>query len=67
VNTVDEELFTVNLIPHTLEETTLQHLQEGHQVNLEVDLIARYIDRSKEWEQTQAAHTFISSKLPFQL
>lgn len=67
VNTVDEELFTVNLIPHTLQETTFKNLQEGDRVNLEVDLIARYIDRSNEWEQSQAAHTFISSKLPFSL
>lgn len=67
INTVDEELFTVNLIPHTLEETTLKSIQEGDQVNLEVDQIARYIDRANEWEQSQAAHTFISSKLPFAL
>ncbi len=65
VNTVDEELFTINLIPHTLQETNLSDLKEGDKVNLEVDLIARYIDRNNEWEETQSAHTFISSKLPF--
>ena len=37
--------FTINLIPHTLENTTLNALQAGSQVNLEVDLIARYCER----------------------
>jgi len=37
--------FTINLIPHTLEMTTLHRLQPGSKVNLEVDLIARYCER----------------------
>lgn len=37
--------FSINLIPHTLKETTLKSLQEGDFVNLEVDLLARYIER----------------------
>lgn len=37
--------FTINLIPHTLENTTLQYLQPGSKVNLEIDLIARYCER----------------------
>lgn len=36
---------SINLIPHTIEVTTLKHLRPGHQVNLEVDLIARYVER----------------------
>jgi riboflavin synthase len=36
---------SINLIPHTLEQTTLGRLQVGHAVNLEVDLIARYVER----------------------
>lgn len=35
----------INLIPHTLEHTTLQYLKAGDEVNLEVDLIARYVER----------------------
>ena len=35
----------INLIPHTLEMTTLKHLQAGVKVNLEIDLIARYCER----------------------
>ncbi|MBC7572765.1 MAG: riboflavin synthase [Herminiimonas sp.] len=37
--------FSINLIPHTIEVTTLKHLQAGRQVNLEIDLIARYVER----------------------
>ena len=36
---------SINLIPHTIEVTTLRHLKAGHRVNLEVDLIARYVER----------------------
>jgi riboflavin synthase len=37
--------FSINLIPHTLQQTTLGTLQPGARVNLEVDLIARYVER----------------------
>ena len=45
VNRVDGADFDVNLIPHTLEVTTLARLAPGTKVNLEVDLIARYVER----------------------
>jgi len=37
--------FSINLIPHTIENTTLGTLSAGSQVNLEIDLIARYVER----------------------
>jgi riboflavin synthase len=37
--------FSINLIPHTIEVTTLKHLRAGSKVNLEIDLIARYVER----------------------
>lgn len=37
--------FSINLIPHTIAMTTLKHLVVGVQVNLEIDLIARYVER----------------------
>jgi len=37
--------FSMNLIPHTLQVTTLKHLKSGARVNLEIDLIARYVER----------------------
>jgi len=45
VNEVDGSKFSVCLIPHTLEITTLGGLGTGDEVNLEVDLIARYLER----------------------
>jgi riboflavin synthase len=45
VNGVDGECFDVNLVPHTLEVTTLGALESGSPVNLEVDIIARYVER----------------------
>ncbi|MFU8832024.1 MAG: riboflavin synthase [Wenzhouxiangella sp.] len=48
VNTVDGAEFEVNLIPHTLAATTLGALKPGDQVNLEVDLVARYMERLLE-------------------
>jgi riboflavin synthase len=37
--------FSINLIPHTVQVTTLKHLRPGSPVNLEIDLIARYVER----------------------
>jgi riboflavin synthase len=48
VNDVDGVKFTVNLIPHTLEATTLGTLAAGVRVNLEIDLLARYVERLTE-------------------
>ena len=45
VNRVEGREFEVNLIPHTLAVTTLKALVPGAKVNLEVDLIARYVER----------------------
>lgn len=45
VNDVDGRRFGVNIIPHTLQHTTLGGLQAGDAVNLEVDVIARYLER----------------------
>jgi len=45
VNRVEGDVFEVNLIPHTLQVTTLARLAPGAKVNLEVDLIARYVYR----------------------
>jgi len=45
VNGVDAECFHVNLIPHTLGATTLSRLAPGVRVNVEVDILARYVER----------------------
>src|SRR5262245_1833400 len=49
INEVDGACFGVNLIPHTLAVTTLGELAAGGEVNIEVDLIARYLERLAEF------------------
>ena len=48
VNEVEDDVFGVNLIPHTWEVTTLGSLQVGSRVNLEIDMLARYLARWRE-------------------
>lgn len=50
VNHVAGAEFEVNLIPHTLAVTTLNELKTGSEVNLEIDLIARYVERMMQKE-----------------
>lgn len=45
VNAVEGARFEINVIPHTREVTTLRHLEPGAKVNLEVDMLARYVER----------------------
>jgi riboflavin synthase len=45
VNAVNGDRFELNIVPHTLAETTLAEFQPGRRVNLEVDVIARYLER----------------------
>ncbi len=45
VNALTEKGFSVNIVPHTLRTTILGQLPDGQSVNLEVDIIARYLER----------------------
>jgi riboflavin synthase len=45
VNAVDSNRFDLNIVPHTLAETTIDEYRPGRRVNLEVDLLARYLER----------------------
>lgn len=45
VNAVHGALFEVNIVPHTLEQTIMGSYQQGTRVNIEVDLLARYLER----------------------
>ena len=49
VNDVEDDVFGVNIIPHTWEVTTLGRLAPGARVNLEIDMLARYLAR---WQET---------------
>lgn len=44
VNTVDDVIIGLNIVPHTQQRTIIQHYSKGTQVNLEVDLVARYLE-----------------------
>ena len=48
VNEVEDDVFGVNLIPHTWDVTTLGSLKVGSRVNLEIDMLARYLARWRE-------------------
>ena len=45
VNAVKGAVFELNIVPHTLQETTMGQFKVGTEVNLEVDIIARYLER----------------------
>jgi riboflavin synthase len=45
VNTIENNIFSVNLIPHTLDHTNLGLLSVGDSVNIEIDTIARYVEK----------------------
>lgn len=50
VNDVEDDVFDINIIPHTWEVTTLGRLRPGSRVNLEIDMLARYLAR---WLETE--------------
>ncbi len=51
VNEVDGEVFGVNIIPHTAAITTFGTLQPGDKVNIEVDMMARYVARLRDYQR----------------
>jgi riboflavin synthase len=53
VNAVEGTDFSINLIPHTVEVTTFKHLKAGARVNLEIDIIARYVERMLAWREEE--------------
>jgi len=67
VNDVSNEEFTVTVIPHTFDHTTLAHVQPGNRVNIETDILGKYIERlAQPWRdesglsmQTLAENGFI--------
>lgn len=63
VNTVDGALFSVNIVPHTLQETTLGTAAVGNQVNLEVDLLARYMERLMQGEKAAQSSGSVTLEL----
>jgi len=54
VNEINDNIFELNLVPHTLSETTASDYKVGSKVNLEVDLLARYLERLLTGQKTSS-------------
>ena len=62
VNQVTHTSFTVNIIPHTWQATTLHTKKTGDHLNLEVDIVARYIERLAQYQQTGISKDYLTQK-----
>ncbi len=63
VNNVNSSIFDLNIVPHTLQETIMDHYQVGRAVNLEVDIIARYLERLLTGNATEMANSSLISNM----
>lgn len=54
VNSIALDTFSMNIIPHTLQNTTFKNLKTDSLVNLEIDQIARYVARMTQWSQEES-------------
>ena len=64
VNEVDGAQFVVNLVPHTLQETNLDRCQPGTRVNIEIDVVARYLERLLTGSKDQGDGTVMAGEIP---
>ncbi|HHX8485812.1 TPA: riboflavin synthase [Vibrio diabolicus] len=60
VNDLRKNAFKLTIVPHTSEETTIDHFQVGRKVNLEVDVLARYMERLLQGQQEDKAESRIT-------
>ncbi len=63
INTIEGAVFSVNVVPHTLRETTLGSLAIGGKINLEVDLLARYMERLMKGEAAATCPAGVTENL----
>ncbi|XQW84376.1 riboflavin synthase [Thalassotalea piscium] len=63
VNTVSDDSFRLTIVPHTTEKTVISQYQVGTQVNIEVDVMARYIERLLTKKQTPVATSNVTEAL----
>ena len=62
VSHLEENSFGVDLIPHTLKNTNLGMLKKGDQVNLEVDMISKYIERMLNHKENQTKYEYLKDR-----
>ncbi|MFK5892385.1 MAG: riboflavin synthase [Pseudomonadota bacterium] len=67
VNEVNGNVFDLNIVPHTLEETTLGDYVTGYEVNLEVDIIARYLERLLLGDKAAIKNSVSGSQLTMEM
>ncbi|MFH4621648.1 riboflavin synthase [Vibrio furnissii] len=60
VNDLRKNAFKLTIVPHTTQETTIDHFQVGRKVNLEVDVLARYLERLLHGREEQPAESRIT-------
>lgn len=61
VNKVDGAEFELNIVPHTIQETIIKQYRSGTKVNLEVDQVARYLERLLQGEEMQGDEAAVST------
>jgi|TARA_R110000772_G_scaffold41479_4_gene96358 riboflavin synthase len=54
VNRIEDQVFDLNIVPHTAAQTIIQHYRPGAAVNLEVDVVARYLERLLQAQNSEA-------------
>lgn len=62
ISEIQEGAFSVSLIPETIKSTNLGALQQGHRVNIEVDLLSRYLDSLMKDKEKQASYEFLQER-----
>ena len=62
ISELQEDAFSVELIPHTLENTNLKNLKKGDEVNLEIDLISRYLERLLDVKANEAKYEYLRER-----
>lgn len=62
VSHLEEDFFTVNLISHTLKCTNLGNLKKGSSVNLEIDMLARYLKRLLDNKEKETTYEFLKER-----
>jgi riboflavin synthase len=62
ITDISSDTITTKLIPHTLRNTNLGNLEKGEKVNIEVDILARYIEKMVEHKDKEATYHFLKER-----
>ncbi|MFH1284883.1 MAG: hypothetical protein ABIH78_04860, partial [Candidatus Peregrinibacteria bacterium] len=62
ISNLQENTFSVDLIPLTLKKTNLGKLKKGDKVNLEIDMVARYLERLLDCKEAEAKYEYLKER-----